>query len=451
MNQETKGKFEQIREVICIFLLILWISIPVLKEIRVTCSYVIINEYNFIKFVGLIGLFFLFQDIYIKTKTTEDKKKYDKEILPISILGIFMIWTFVSSLCASNIKNAFFGTEERKDGYITYLAYAAFFSLTLFIKSSRNRKLVINTFVGTAVLNIIIVKLYETGIGVKVFAARTVMSTCFFNSNHYGYYLMLATVTANFLFVVEKKQIIKIIYLLSYSYLLYYIMLNNTFGCYLAIAFTLLIFMGYCIFNKKKIIISMVSIIIFILMSFANQQINTIIKNNINSMIKDANNIVELEKIKNTNIKEEEKEKATEKAERGGNGRIKLWKYGIIFFLEKPIFGYGPENLGDKYLEVGINQDRPHNLIIQLATTSGIVGLVLYFIAIGIILIRGLKTLKTENYIQVVAYANVITYLVSAMFGNSMYYTSPYFFIFLGFLMHENKIQKRKLEAINEK
>lgn len=82
--------------------------------------------------------------------------------------------------------------------------------------------------------------------------------------------------------------------------------------------------------------------------------------------------------------------------------------------------------------------DRPHNLLIQLATTSGIVGLITYMGGIAMILLVGLKTMKLENDIHVISFACVLAYLVSAMFGNSMYYTSPYFFIFLGILMFEN-------------
>lgn len=40
----------------------------------------------------------------------------------------------------------------------------------------------------------------------------------------------------------------------------------------------------------------------------------------------------------------------------------------------------------------------------------------------------------------------VIAYLISAMFGNSMYYTSPYFFILLGFLMGENLKQNENIK-----
>ena len=91
--------------------------------------------------------------------------------------------------------------------------------------------------------------------------------------------------------------------------------------------------------------------------------------------------------------------------------------------------------------------DRPHNLLIQLATTSGIIGLLTYVGAITMMLLRGLRTMKLENDVHVISFACVLAYLISAMFGNSMYYTSPYFFIFLGILMFENiKIDTEKKE-----
>ena len=82
-------------------------------------------------------------------------------------------------------------------------------------------------------------------------------------------------------------------------------------------------------------------------------------------------------------------------------------------------------------------QDRPHNLILQLLTTSGLPGCILYMSAVGIILIRGLKNIDMKNDLLVVCLFTSIVYLISSMFGNSMYYTSPYFYIILGFLMKE--------------
>ena len=110
--------------------------------------------------------------------------------------------------------------------------------------------------------------------------------------------------------------------------------------------------------------------------------------------------------------------------------------------MQKPILGYGAENLEVEYAKYNINQDRPHNLIIQLATTSGLPGLLLYISGIGLILFRGLKRLKEDDNTYIAVYFTVIAYLISAMFGNSMYYTSPYFFILLGFIMNK-KFEKK--------
>lgn len=257
--------------------------------------------------------------------------------------------------------------------------------------------------------------------------------TCasFLNSNHYGYYLLIAVTISAFLFITEKDKTLKIISLLMYLFLLYYLIINDTFGCYLAFIAVLTAFLIFSIIKKwdKKFIA--IVIICFILISiFANLQNKNLVSKNIFSLFTD------LTKILSGNSTKKE-------IERAGTGRMRLWINGINFFFQRPIFGYGPENLESKYLEVGINQDRPHNLLIQLATTSGFPGLILYCTAIGIILYRSIRTLKEANQIQITLTFTVIAYLISAMFGNSMYYTSPYYFILLGFLFTEtNKIEK---------
>ena len=207
--------------------------------------------------------------------------------------------------------------------------------------------------------------------------------------------------------------------------LVYSLIVNNTFGCYLAVSIAIILFLIYCIYNKKYRIFSIISILIFIIMSCTIQTDgkNIVLKNS-NELLNDTNSLIN-NKTQNTNW------------EKAGSGRAKLWKYGIIIFLEKPILGYGAENLEAEYARYNIEQDRPHNLIIQLATTSGLPGLISYLSGIILILIRGVKKLKEKNNIYLVAYFAVIAYLISAMFGNSMYYTSPYLFILLGYIFNK--------------
>lgn len=447
ISENTKNKLPEIREAVLTILLAIWILIPFLKETRIICYFALVYEYIFILITGFIGLICLIYDTIKQYKKYDNKKQYFKERLPMILLLAFMAWTFISSIFAQNIKNAFWGDEYRKDGYISYLAYAGFFGCAFLIKSKELKKLLINLFIGIAVLNIILIELANKGLLTNIFYARTVTRTCFHNINHYAYYLLLATASANFMFITEKKKLLKIIYVLVYAFLLYYLILNNTLGTYIALGMTLILFLGYCIYHKKGRTLAIISISIFIILSiWTNLGGSNLVKENFARMFGDFKNISLAEIAKK--LDSEDKDRLEKIAGYGGSGRINLWRNGIIFFLENPVLGYGPENLGELYKEQGIEQDRPHNLLIQQATTSGIIGLVTYISAMGIILIVGLKNMKLENGMHIIVYANVLAYLMSAMFGNSMYYTSPYFFIFLGLLMFENieeiKMNKKK-------
>lgn len=439
MQEKVIKKIEQVKEPIIILVLFIWMSIPLLKKIRITCVPVFSYEYTYMKIVGAIGLVLLLVEIGKKLYTKKNIKEYEKQILPITILGIFLIWTFISCLFSPNKINAFCGTDYRKDGLISYLAYGGFLSCAFLLKSKKSKKILFNSFIGLAIANIIVVELYNKGIGSTIFAGREITRTCFYNINHYGYYLLLATTTANFLFVTEKNKYKKVIYMLVYMLLMYYLILNNTLGCYLALAVTLVIFFIYTLVCKQKRRVALISILLLVALSFMGQETKNVTGANIKNLATDVNNILIL-----GNKNEEKTEKMIQAANHAGSGRIQIWKYGIKFFMERPILGYGPENLEIKYNEVGIDQDRPHNLIIQMATTSGIIGVITYFTAIGMILLTAIKYIKMENEIYIISLETVVAYLISAMFGNSMYYTSPYFFIFLGLLLYENIKQKEK-------
>lgn len=431
MNTIIINRYEKVKETILFCLLAIWMLIPFLKEIRIISSFVTKNEYTFIMTAGSIGVIFLLIEIYRSSVNKEKKQGYDKQMLPIILLCIYMMWTYISTLFSENTSIAFNGTKYRKEGYITYIAYAGFFACAFLIKSKKSKKILINMLVIVAMLNIIAVEAYYKSILDNLWIPRLKNKTCFLNRNHYGYYLLLATVSSIFLFITQKNNIIKILYLVSSLFLLYFLVLNNTFGCFIALIVTLIFFIIYAICKKKIKINTIVFIIILIVMALMNQKIRTTIEKNFKGLVSNINDII-------IAINSHGDEESIKIAEKAGSQRIRLWIKGIEFFAERPILGYGPDSLGVRYAKVGISNDRPHNLLIQLATTSGIVGLIIYVTAIGIIVIRGIKNLKLGNRINIIALASVIAYLISAMFGNSMYYTSPYFFIFLGMLMSEN-------------
>lgn len=447
MKEEKVQKYlEKTKEIVIFLLLMIWFLIPVFKEIVNVSLITIRYEYVFIELIGVIGIYMICLDFYKNYNERENKKQYIKQILPIIIFVLYMLWTLISCFTSSNKEYAFYGTQFRRDGYITYIAYGAFFSIAFLLGSKKIKKILLNIFLISAVSTIILMELANNKILYQVFWMKDVTIGVFDNSNHYGYYLLIAIMVSNMLYLTEKNKLIKIVYAAVYAFLLYYLIYNDTLGCYLALFISLMMILVYCVYKKKKICLAIISIVIFIIMSCMVQKWGTnIVIYNIKSFFPDFNAIIE--SLENRDDKEKEK-----RAGQAGSGRIKLWKNGIKFFFERPILGYGPENLREKYKEVGINQDRAHNLIIQQATTSGLPGLVLYLLAIGIILKKAFIKMKKddENTFLTITFFTVCAYLISAMFGNSMYYTSPYFFIILGFLMYET-IDKTKEERINEK
>ena len=120
---------------------------------------------------------------------------------------------------------------------------------------------------------------------------------------------------------------------------------------------------------------------------------------------------------------------------------------------QKPFFGWGLENLlNEFYYQLGINEGRTHNLVLQLMGTTGIVGMLLYMVAMIAIFVRVLKRIKNWNMFEYITIFCFISYMISALFGNSAFYTSPYFMIILGILItanwNEKTVEKQK---VNEK
>ena len=358
-NEKKINTLNLIKDIFLSILISLLFFIPFLKQIVPIYKFVMEHHYIYLGFIGIIGAVFFVLNIYLSFEKNTNKKQFFKDMLPIFILLLYMIWTFISAIFAENRYLAFYGTDYRKDGYFSYILYAGCFGLSFCIDSKKIKKLLLYVFVIGAVLVVIFTQIAASGHLYRLFFNINVSFSQF---NHYGYYLLLATAISSFLFISEKNIFVKIINLLMYTYLLYYLILNNTFGCYLALFLTFIIFLLTALIKKEKRIFIEIAILVFIITSFFGKTTEkNIASDNLTTFSKDIKNIV------STDHKQSDVEKA-------GTGRMKLWIYGMKFFSERPILGYGPENLGAKYAEAKIGQDRPHNILVQLITTSGLPG-----------------------------------------------------------------------------
>jgi O-antigen ligase len=116
--------------------------------------------------------------------------------------------------------------------------------------------------------------------------------------------------------------------------------------------------------------------------------------------------------------------------------RLIVWQIGWNAFLEKPIFGWGPENFlyaFNKHFipeihtyEVAIF-DRPHNKIIDLLVTQGIIGLLIYLFLFCVMAFSFLKFLwkNKEDEQEVLVYSLFLGLLGAYFVQNLVLFEMP--------------------------
>ena len=195
----------------------------------------------------------------------------------------------------------------------------------------------------------------------------------------------------------------------------------DTFGSYLAVLFGMvfsvfLISIMHC--SKQYIINSVFSLLLFIFISVGVDTQTHLLRTNFASLFTD------IEKITTS----------ADDVDEAGTSRIKLWKHSFKYIKERPLFGYGPEGTSQMFFDDGLGNDRPHNEYIQHALFMGIPASVFYISGLVLLFIYCIKNRKQLPSYAIISGFAVFSYCISAFFGNTMYYTSPYFFIILGIL-----------------
>lgn len=427
------------------YLINLWILYPLLMML---ITYTSNNDlarnimYYVLIIVGMSGI--LIGTLYTLKRFYKKEKFSIKKYLPIILGIILLIWCTFTSFFSKNFILTFTGELYRKEGLQTYFLYGGILLLSILLK---NKKLLLKTFNNLLFVEVIIgiISLLNNSFTYSLMHNYEPYTGIFSQFNHYGYYLMFGVLLSIFMFVNNTKKILKIIYLLIYTFLLQMLVLNDTFGCFLSIFITLFLIIIYYIFINKNFKILIPIICIFILICF------TTTKHNYNIVQKNFNRFFGDVKIVNDTINESKKEKDEKKKEEilnkinsVGTTRGTLWRYGFKYIKNSPIIGNGIESTYYLYQRDNVNQTRPHNILIQFGIFTGIPGIILYIVFIGSILIRNLKKIKLLDDISIFSLFIVICYFISSMFGNSMFYTSPYFFIFLG-IVCKNAFYKKEL------
>ncbi len=347
-----------------------------------------------------------------------------------------LLWGIASCLASANIRGAFFGATELSSGYISHI-YMLSVMGSAYLVPENDRKKLIRVFIVVSNILAFIMLAFQYDIPfVSGFTAATGCSV-FTNSNHYGYYLAVSSLCiAGMLFVEsENKKFDKktvTYYCISFAIHIWALMINDTLGAYFGVVFGLLglMIMWRIRTGRLGILrwIPVIMVIIFTLLSFwgvITSKLGSTIGPSLVIFVRDLFKVAE----------------KTEGYEQAGTNRIKLWKDTIAAIKLRPILGYGPDIMYDRWYQYVIGLT-PHNEYLECAFFLGIPGGIMYLGGLISLLICRIKEFKKLPLFTLMSGGAVIAYLVSAFFGVRKYHTLVYLFMFIGFILNKKRDEK---------
>lgn len=387
---------------------------------------IIINNMNAAAVV--FGIFFLILRI-AKDYTNGLKPfpgRFFKNNIPM-IFFCFMVIMMIVSTCINGFTDAaVFGDGYRKESLFTYIIYfLIFFFVSSGIKQTKYKSILLYTFIICSIPIAVCVYINFDFVPLTALWWKQQFTGVFDQFNHYGYYMTMVILVSAALFVKEKNTALRMISLLSMSINMSVLIMNNTFGCYLAV-FAGLIFncIVVSITSRKFIKLSLLPIAIFVIYTFILSFRFPTIFSNFIVLVSDVGSIVS----------------SKEGSGNAGTGRWTLWTITVECIKEKPLFGFGVEGIAERLWEESnrIN-DRSHNEFLQYAAFFGIPASISYICGAFSVFWNGLKNKYNLDIYTIAALAASFGYLFSSVFGNTMHYTAPFFFILLGLGFSVNK------------
>ncbi|MBP1924803.1 putative inorganic carbon (HCO3(-)) transporter [Sedimentibacter acidaminivorans] len=382
------------------------------------------------KVVAMFILVFSFLSLFILNFKNVGKI-IENDWIDKSLL-IYFFLLIISVFFADNFYLAIFGSVDRLEGIITISMYMILFLIARYCSKTNDK------FYLIILLTAILVSIYGIfqHFGLDPFirdAIRTNWGYRSFstmgNPNFLGTYLVLMIPISIYFFIIRKLKT----GLLFYSILLYCLLCTSTRGSWLGSIASMVSFssLHYYFYKIKKdelnryIILLFLSIIIVLLYDFQTQGE---LLNRFLSITNDARILL-------TN---------GENSDYTGAHRGFIWKRVVELIKNRPIFGYGIENLGitfEKYYQkdmIGlwgnvINVDRAHNEYLHIAVSSGIPSLIAYLTFLTLILKNGLCKIRHDKYMLLLI-SSIIGYLVAAFFNISVVSVVYVYWIFLGLI-----------------
>lgn len=366
-------------------------------------------------------------------------KKLISEYKWIIFLVLFLIWETICSLRMNDIYKAFFGNPRRSEGIVGRIFYISVFACAILLNKESKLKVMKCFAISGSLLCLqhiidkspkLLALLKPIYHPFEEFDGGGYISV-FEHHNHYGYYLCMVILCVAGLIMMSQSIWQILIYVAMMAINIWALLLCNTFGSFLGVLLALFIISVLSCINRRKLYMkAFVPLVVFFVIMSCTETGRDFTKENFGVLFYDVENIAE----------------NNEEAPKAGTGRWQLWKQAMEFIEKSPIFGYGEDGIEDLYEAAGFVQDRPANEYLEYAAYFGIPGLILYVLFLIGLFINRLRNIGHLDMITMAAGGIAISYAVSACFGNTAYYTTVYFFLFLGMVSDCRLDNKGKCE-----
>lgn len=363
-----------------------------------------------------------------------------KNPLVISITAFMAILT-IATFTGVDWQRSFFGTIERSEGLFHLMHYYIYFLLLIAVFKKRKDWYVI---LGVYVFSVLAMTIYSWCNGFWARDLSDVNNTIYGTAGHKIYYgvSLLFSLFFTFYFLLFRKNIISN---KSKIFNVFYIFINifciasffisllmskargPMLGLVAGILFSTILFI---LFGSKKYKYYKIIIIAIILFAIISSTIIYIFKDG--PLLYDKGIV---HRYFGLSIYDK-------------TLQARFWTWGSAWegIKEKPILGWGIENFNvvfDKYFDVrhyfgpGSETwfDRPHNILIEMWVTTGIVGLISYLFIFCEAFYQLIKrNYKKNKYICFWGVGFLVAHLIQNLFSFDTIYSYLGFFIFLGLI-----------------
>lgn len=378
--------------------------------------------YDFL-FFAVGGLMIPFALLYLGSWLLWRDKRGFRELLVTDLaFGFFLLWCGLATVFSENPSYSLMGSEYRKEGFITYLIYAAVLICARAVRSSRHQRILLWSLAGTGCLLSVFTFLQSEPALQQLLALDNIFrgghwlvnyTSVFSNSNHFAYFLTMVLLALAGLALYAKGTGQKLAVLL-FIFISVILGRNNTLGCILAVAVGM-VFLGAVMLacDRKRFAKCVALLIVYVCAVSVTLWFNATIVEDFQEIYDALNN---------------SSETMTSSSE-----RLLMWRESLQQIAQTPILGVGLEG-GDVIAFTGGN-DRPHNEYIQHALFTGIPGAIAYLTALISLFLCCMRNLRKLPVETLILGTMVVGYCASAFVGNSMYYTTVYFVMILGLIM----------------